>query len=595
MKLKLSDTLSLPLEAATQTFLVVGKRGSGKSNTSVRLAEQFYHAHIPFVAIDPVDNWHGLKTSRDGKHAGLGVYVFGGSRADLPLEANAGELIADTIIEHRFSCVLSVKHLSGRERGRFVGDFAKRLFQKNSEPLHLFLEEAHEVAPQNPYKGEEEMLGHVSRLWKLGRSSGLGGSAITQRPASLSKNITTQAEILVVHRTLGPQDVAAIREWIKYHGEREDILSQLSTLKTGEAFIWAPDFPEGNPIGLQRVSILLRETFDSAATPKAGEKRIEPRVLADVDLEKLKTKMAATIERAKAEDPRELRKQIAELKKQVLGKTASNALVSVHADLQKARKEGERQASQTYEPVLFQHKEAHRTLRRALQNAAKVIDDALTMTQDALEIHVPKLKPQSEWPKLGGTGKVFIHKSEGTPNSGITFRTAKHSEGNGQVGRVAQGILNALAELEQLGAKAPKRTLVAFLAGYSNLSSTGFAKALSSLSTDALVYYPGSGLVALTDAGRKMALPPPRPRSPQEVQGRIIILLGGVSARILEPIIEAYPKAIPREQAAAVAGYTNLASTGFAKALSRLSSLGFIEYPSSGQVKASPVLFLEEA
>jgi DNA helicase HerA-like ATPase len=81
------------------------------------------------------------------------------------------------------------------------------------------------------------MLGRVTRLWELGRASGLGGSAITQRPASLSKNITTQAEILIVHRTLGPQDVAAVREWIRYHGERDDILGELATLKTGEAFI----------------------------------------------------------------------------------------------------------------------------------------------------------------------------------------------------------------------------------------------------------------------------------------------------------------------------------------------------------------------
>jgi len=48
----------------------------------------------------------------------------------------------------------------------------------------------------------------VSWLWKLGCSSGIGGSAITQRPASLSKNVTTPAEILIVHSTIGPQDVA---------------------------------------------------------------------------------------------------------------------------------------------------------------------------------------------------------------------------------------------------------------------------------------------------------------------------------------------------------------------------------------------------
>src|ERR1017187_2368610 len=315
--IRLAENLSLPVDVATQTLLIVGKRGSGKTSTAVRLAEQLHHAGVPFAVVDPVDVWWGLKAARDGKSAGLSVYVFGGRHADLPLEPTSGALVADVLVEHRASAVLSMKHFSGRERSRFVSDFCDRMFARNTQPFHLFLEEAHEVAPQNPFKGEEEMLGRVTRIWKLGRSSGLGGSAVTQRPASLSKNITTQAEILVVHRTLGPQDVAAIREWIKYHGEREEILAQLGELKTGEAFVWAPDFPEGHPIGLRRVKILERETFDSSATPKAGEKPAEPKTLGPADLEALRSKMTATIERAKADDPRELRREIAALKQKL--------------------------------------------------------------------------------------------------------------------------------------------------------------------------------------------------------------------------------------------------------------------------------------
>ncbi|MGH8696714.1 MAG: hypothetical protein ACREVS_09565 [Burkholderiales bacterium] len=211
--------------------------------------------------------------------------------------------MADVVVEHRIPVVLSVKHFSGGERARFVTDFAVRLFQRSAQPLHVYFEEAHELAPQRPYKGEEAMLGAIRRLWKLGRSSGLGGSAITQRPASLSKNITTQAEVLVVHRTLGPQDVAAIRAWIRYHGEREDILAQLATLKTGEAYVWAPDFPEGRPIGLRRIQVL----------PQAGERVAEPKALAPVDLERLRTRMAATLQKARAEDPGALRQRVKQL------------------------------------------------------------------------------------------------------------------------------------------------------------------------------------------------------------------------------------------------------------------------------------------
>lgn len=43
------------------------------------------------------------------------------------------------------------------------------------------------------------------------------------------------------------------------------------------------------------------------------------------------------------------------------------------------------------------------------------------------------------------------------------------------------------------------------------------------------------------------------------------------------------------------AGYTNTTSKGFANAVSRLSSLGFVEYPERGMVRAAPLLFLEDS
>jgi hypothetical protein len=67
----------------------------------------------------------------------------------------------------------------------------------------------------------------------------------------------------------------------------------------------------------KRVHVLPIETFDSGATPKAGEKRVEPKKRADVDVEVLRKQMAATIERAAADDPKALQKKVAELQAQV--------------------------------------------------------------------------------------------------------------------------------------------------------------------------------------------------------------------------------------------------------------------------------------
>jgi len=124
MTLHISPDLSLPIDAITQTFLVVGKRGSGKSNTAARIVGQLYKAHLPFVVLDPVDSWWGLKAGADGSK-GLDVYVFGGRHADLPLEPGGGALIAEVLCEHRMPMVLSVKHLSNRERSTFMVQFAQ--------------------------------------------------------------------------------------------------------------------------------------------------------------------------------------------------------------------------------------------------------------------------------------------------------------------------------------------------------------------------------------------------------------------------------------------------------------------------------------
>jgi hypothetical protein len=583
MNLHLGEGLSFPIEAATQTFLIVGKRGSGKTTTCVRLAEQFFKAHVPFVVVDPVDTWYGLKSSRDGKSPGLGVYVFGGKHADLPLEPTAGVLIADAVIEHNFSAVLSIKHFSGRERGRFVADFTARLFQKNTAPRHLFLEEAHEVAPQNPFKGEEEMLGHVTRIWKLGRSSGLGGSAITQRPASLSKNITTQAEILIVHRTLGPQDVAAIREWIRYHGEREDILAQLSTLKTGEAFIWAPDFPEGKPIGLQRIKVLDRETFDSSATPRAGHQAPEPKRLADVDLEALRQQMAATIERAKAEDPRELRRQLAEAHKKF-------------AEAQKELARLQARPAITAPPECI---EVPVITEKDRTEIGRLVTEASALATKA-SAYADSIKAASFWigERLQQVGRGM------TPPASTIARNAEQSIkslrggdrpvetirrpagravplNDGPLPPGERAILIAAAQYEA----GVTREQLSVLAGYRRSSRDAY---VARLQTKGYVLTRGGSVFATDEGVRALgpafeALPTGRALRDYWL-GRLPV---GERA-VLEAVIRAYPKPVHREALEEAIGYRRSSRDAY---IQRLRARRVIEIVGRGEIRASETLF----
>src|SRR6202011_56531 len=129
----------------------------------------------------------------------------------------------------------------------------------------------------------------------------------------------TQEQVLIALRTMSPQDLAALDVWSEVHGspaERKVLFESLPSLPVGDAWFWSPGWPTAQGI-FQRVHVAPIETFDSGATPKVGQKISPPKSIADVDLAALKELMASTIEKAKADDPRELRKRIAELERQL--------------------------------------------------------------------------------------------------------------------------------------------------------------------------------------------------------------------------------------------------------------------------------------
>jgi hypothetical protein len=205
-----------------------------------------------------------------------------------------------------------------------MGSFLENLYRIKAREefrtaLMLIIDEADAVAPQKPFKGEERMLGATEDIVRRGGQRGIGCLMITQRSAVLNKNVLTQIQVLIVLRTIAPQDLAALNAWIDVHGtaeQRATLMESLASLPTGDAWVWSPGWPSVDGI-FQRVSVCPIETFDSGATPKPGEKRKEPKNLADVDLEALRKTMAATIERAKADDPKELKRRIAALETQL--------------------------------------------------------------------------------------------------------------------------------------------------------------------------------------------------------------------------------------------------------------------------------------
>jgi len=334
MELKISNKFSLPADSITQTFAILAKRRVGKTYTASIIAEEFIKNKLPFVVLDPTGAWWGLQSSKDGKKAGFPVYVIGGDHG-IPLEASAGKVIAEQIATHPSFYIIDLSRFeSNAAQDRFALDFGEHLYRikaKHPEPLHVFIDEADAFIPQRPMPGQQRMLGAFEALVRRGGIRGIGITLISQRAAVINKNVLTQTECLILLQTTSPQDQNAIDEWIKRNGtdeERKTLMNSLASLKKGEAWIYSPVWLES----FIKVDIRERETFNSSATPKFGDKKINP-VLAKVDLEKLSDQIKATMEKAKENDPSSLRKRVRELETELSKKMPEKAAPKINIEL----------------------------------------------------------------------------------------------------------------------------------------------------------------------------------------------------------------------------------------------------------------------
>lgn len=323
--IRLAPDLILPDKIITEALAILAVRGAGKSNVAAVMVEEFDAAGFPWIVIDPKGDWYGV---RAGKGA-LKVPIFGGLHGDLPLDPAAGTMMAELVHDRNLPCLLDVSEFDSKgEQTRFLTAFGERLFRlqgRSRVARHVVLEEADEIVPQKVYAQMARCVGIWTKVVKQGRQRGLGITLVSQRSAVVNKDALTQIEVLIVLRTTSPQDRKAIEGWVQQHAVSADLLASLPELSDGEAWVCSPHL-----LGVvDRFQIRRRRTFDSGATPEldaAGGRRAS---LADIDLGALRSEMADTIERAKADDPAELRKRIAALERELSGVTASVERVEV--------------------------------------------------------------------------------------------------------------------------------------------------------------------------------------------------------------------------------------------------------------------------
>lgn len=284
----------LPDAALAQHVVIVGGTGAGKSYTAKGVVEGLLDAGRRVCVIDPTGAWHGLRSSADGRSPAYSVLVLGGEHGDLPLSAGAGVRVAELIATRNLPVVLDLSELLIGDRHRLMTDFAEAIYRLNRQPLHLVLDEADEIAPQNPMPETRRLLHHWDRIVRRGRIRGFRVTMITQRPAVLHKNVMTQAQTLIAMRLPAPQDRKAVEAWVKGNadeGQAATVLGSLARLQRGEGWVWCPSLGI-----LERTTFPAIRTFDSGRSPEDGEMVTEPVALAKVDLAEIRSALAPTDE-----------------------------------------------------------------------------------------------------------------------------------------------------------------------------------------------------------------------------------------------------------------------------------------------------------
>ena len=573
-RLRLSADLTLPGDALTQTFAIIAKRGAGKTYTALVLVEELLGAGAQVIVADPVGVCWGLRAAANGKDPGLPIVVMGGDHGDVPLEAAAGKLVAEFVVDTRSSVVLDLALLRKGDQVRFMTDFAETLYHRNRAPLHLLLDEADAFAPQRPLHGQERMLGAIQDLVRRGRARGIGVTLVTQRAAVLSKDVLTQVEVLVALRTIAPQDREAIDAWIQAHdahGQRAEFLASLASLPIGTAWFWSPGWLDL----FKRVRIRPRKTFDSSATPRVGARATAPKQLAPVDLDQLTQRIAATIERAKAEDPRALRARIAELERAGRAQTTVPAPkekrieVPILKDAQVKRLE---YLGAQLEKILGRFDD----WRKALETRSQDLCAAAAEISATVRA---RLAPGPISPRME---VVRQHRRAADSKKILERRSVSDDTGLGAGERKM---------LEALALRHPdplSKAQLGLLAGYAASGGT-FRTYLPRLHRTGLVAVRNDH-VTLTPTGRAtIGEFRHAPQTPEQVRSMWLGALDQGPRRMLEVLIAAYPKSLTKGELGEASGYEAAGGT-FRTYLPKLKRLGLVEVDSD-QVRASEELF----
>lgn len=573
-----STSIGFDLPTLIETRLLVqANSGGGKSWAIRRLLEQS-HGQVQQIVIDLEGEFSTLRPKFD--------YVIAGKGGDTAAHPSSAKLLAKKLMEMQVSAICDIYELKAHDRIRFVRLFLESLLslpKKLYHPVLVVLDEAHQFCPQN---GKSESASAVIDLSTRGRKRGLCAVLATQRLAKLHKDASAETLNKLIGRT--GQDIDQVRAADELGIRNKDERLALRNIAPGAFRAFGPALRVAGKSEGGVVQVVVGPV--KSVHPSVGSRQLDAPPAPTAAIRKVLGELSDLPEAAEKEA-----RTMASLKKD---------LALVRRELTIAQKnpgaaEAEKRV-QAMQELSQKCKYLELTAEVRLTALDLVAEDAahiLSVVAGGRQVLPGATKPEIEKGKQPAALTRSQVKQIGfvgiavPPPAMPRLKPIPDFVTDTTVTRPQQKILDALLAYETLGLTTVHKNSLAALAGVSPKSG-GYKNNLSSLRSSGLIDYPQSSYACLTEIGREFAQPSIQVDNLADVHQAWLNIVTAPRAKILQALIAAYPDDMSKLDLAPQIGVSS-ESGGYKNNLSGLRTLGAIDYPTPGRVRATDLLFPE--
>lgn len=588
-----------------ERMLIQANSGGGKSYGLRVIAEQSY-GKIQQIILSPKNEFRTLREKFD--------YILVGKKnenydIDIDIDPRHAGKLAEKILETGVNAIIDLSQLP-TDRIKFMRNFIDALNNAPESlwhPVEIFIDEIHIFAPEKGY-GEAESIHAITELASTGRDKGYALIGATQRLSKFSNNVASELNIKFIGKCTLDTDMARAGKEI---GFKSNDLIKLRNLGNPNYYFYA--FGPGVSDEVIKIKFKKSETTHVPGWQRVKNK-VNPATPNKIKSLLTQFKDLPQIAEEEIKTKEQLQKKVIELIREI--NTLKKDKTPLDKEFLESQKrsayiKGYEEAEKYYKSELDRLQQLHNKLLTSSEDIIKqrnalsgIIKNITTFTFEFIgklketskqnpqirEINIenfqfkPKEKPTIEKNTVP-TQTVIKSNNTVKVNSNLdpSFITDVNITGP------ERKILLALAQYPEQKAT---NSQTALLAGYSP-NGSAYTNPRAHLRSLGYISY-DQDMLSITDLGLK-ALGEYEiiPQENDSLQQLWLSKLTGPEKKILLPLLKIYPKEISKEELATESGYS-LSGSAFTNPLSHLRSIGLIEYPQTGYVKASKELFPQE-